>query len=360
MTLTVHFEPLPDLAVLAPRWQALEAASDASFFLGWTWMGSWLGSTGARPELMSVREGARDVALALVGRSMERRKFGSVPTLHLNEAGEARADRAFIEYNGLLVAAKEREAASRAVMSALLARKDWRALKLSGMAPGDPLLFQGTVRRRVLRDVSPVYYIDLNAVRAAGGDYLSLLSANSRSQIRRSFKDHGEAQISQATDSAQIDAWLTDMARLNRGRHADNAWDDEGFRAFARTIALNGLPTGDVELLRVDCGGALTGYLLNFVWRGRAMNYQSAFVEPAGPKSKPGLMCHAAAARRYAELGHAEYSLLAGKDRYKQSLATNQEELQWWTMERFSPTLELEALARKLIRRTRNPHNATS
>lgn len=360
MTLTVNFEPLPDLSLLAPRWRALEAVSGASFFLGWTWMGSWLSTTGARPELMSVRDGERDVALALVGRSMDRRKFGSVPTLHMNEAGEAQADRAFIEYNGLLVKAEERELASEAAMNALLARKDWRALKLSGMVPGDPLLFQGTVRRRVLRDVSPAYYIDLNAVRAAGGDYLSLLSANSRSQIKRSLKDHGEALITSATDIAQIDAWLTDMARLNNGRHADNAWDDESFRAFARTIALNGLTIGDVELLRVDCGGTLAGYLLNFLWRGRAMNYQSAFVEPAGPKSKPGLMCHAAAARRYAELGHGEYSLLAGKDRYKQSLATHQEELQWWTLERFSCALELEALARKLIRSVHSRTNPAS
>ena len=37
MALTAHFSRLPDAAELAPRWQALEAASEASFFLGWTW-----------------------------------------------------------------------------------------------------------------------------------------------------------------------------------------------------------------------------------------------------------------------------------------------------------------------------------
>ncbi|MEC7932040.1 MAG: CelD-like protein, partial [Pseudomonadota bacterium] len=39
------------------------------------------------------------------------------------------------------------------------------------------------------------------------------------------------------------------------------------------------------------------------------------------------------------------------KDRYKQSLATCEERLEWWVVERFSPRLELEALLRRLLRR---------
>ena len=57
-------------------------------------------------------------------------------------------------------------------------------------APDSPLL--GLPARRKLRvDAAPVYQADLDAVRAADGDYLSLLSSNTRSQIRRAMKDHG-------------------------------------------------------------------------------------------------------------------------------------------------------------------------
>jgi CelD/BcsL family acetyltransferase involved in cellulose biosynthesis len=202
-----------------------------------------------------------------------------------------------------------------------------------------------------LRDLSPAYAVDLAAVRSAKGDYLALLSSNTRSQIRRSFKEHGDATITCATSPEEIDAWLADMRRLNTGRHEDNAWEHEGFRYFAATIARAGLDTGEVELLRINCGGKLTGYLLNFRYRGRAMNYQSAFIAPSSSKSKPGLMCHATAVGRYAEQGLALYSLLAGKDRYKQSLATSEEVLEWWSLERFSHALEIEALARRLLRR---------
>lgn len=353
MMAVAAFSRLPDRAALTERWRALERRSDGGFFLGWTWTGSWLEATGATPELLAVTQGASDVALALVGRSIAPRLLGRAATLWLNQSGDPAMDRAFVEYNGLLCAAGDGDAAARAAMAAIERRKDWRVLRLSGVTPRSPLLDHGRFRRRVRGDVSPAYYIDLAAVRTAGGDYLSLLSSNTRGQIRRSARDYGAAapDIARAADPAQIDLWLAEMAALNAGRHADNAWDDPLFRRFARTIVRNGMDSGEVELLRITCGDTLLGLLINFVYRGRAMNYQSAFAPPPAPKGKPGLMCHAAAVERYARAGHAIYSLLAGKDRYKQSLATGEETLEWWTLERFAPRLEAEALARRLLKR---------
>lgn len=81
------------------------------------------------------------------------------------------------------------------------------------------------------------------------------------------------------------------------------------------------------------------------------MNYQSAFAVPRTAKSKPGLMCHAAAVTHYATRDLKHYSFLAGKDRYKHSLSTGAEELHWWVLERFDWRLEAEAVLRKLFRR---------
>lgn len=353
MTVTAQFAPLPDPDVLGVRWQALEARGDGDFFLGWTWIGNWLAVTGARPELLSVQADGVDVVLALVGRSMQKRLLGRQPALSLNQAGDAAADRGFIEYNGLLAARDAPAGAAASAIDALMRRKDWRLLRLAGVAAGSPLTRQGRVHRRVRTDVAPAYYIDLKAVRDAGGDYLSLLSANTRSQIKRSAKDHGggEPTVTVATDAAQVDAWLIEMQALNSGRHADNAWDDAGFRAFAKALVLRGLDNGEVELLRMSSGGHPLGLLLNFIYRGRAMNYQSAFAPPLTAKAKPGLMCHAAAVARYADAGCTLYSLLAGKDRYKQSLATGEETLEWWTLERLSLRLEAEAALRRIFRR---------
>lgn len=353
MTLTAAFQPLPALSDLASRWQALERrAPDASFFLGRTWMECWLKSSGSQPELLCVQHNGTDVALALFGRAMVPRPLGPVATLSLNQAGIPAQDRGFIEYNGLLIAADAPDGVEAVAMNAILQRNDWRVLHFAGVAPESRLLDHGHFRRRTRVDVSPAYFIDLASVRAADGDYLSLLSANSRSQIKRSSKDYGaQPSIAAASDAATIEEWLADMQSLNAGRHADNAWEDAGFRAFAKALCLRGRVNGEVELLRITAGEHLLGYLLNFLYAGRAMNYQSAFAQPPSPKAKPGLMCHAAAVTRYADAGLALYSLLAGKDRYKQSLATGHETLEWWTLERFSPRLEAEALLRKVLRR---------
>lgn len=357
MTLNATFAPLPDLDALAARWQMLEAraAHDgrSSFFLGWTWMRSWLSTSGATPELLSVQADGADVALAFIGRAMAPRLLGPMATLALNQAGVAAQDRGFIEYNGLLTAADAPDGVEAVAMEALQARNDWRALQIAGVATDSLLLASGKFRRRSRFDVSPAYFIDLGAVRDAKGDYLSLLSANTRSQIKRSAKDYGNVlpSIAVAHDEATATIWLTEMQALNAGRHSDNAWDDGGFRAFAEALVARGLTTGEVELLRITAGDALLGYLLNFVYRGRAMNYQSAFAPPLTSKAKPGLMCHAAAVNRYANAGLLLYSLLAGKDRYKQSLATGHETLEWWLLERFAPRLEAEALLRKVLKR---------
>lgn len=353
MAVTAHFSLLPDRDSLAARWQALEARGGGSFFTGWIWTGAWLDSYAIRPELLAVTDAAgKDVALALVGHAMAPRLLGRTATLSLNQSGDPAADRPFVEYNGLLTASGAEEAAMSAAVAAIDRRRDWRALRLSGIAPGSPLL--AVPHRRAVRvDASPVYQVDLDAVRAAQGDYLALLSANTRSQIRRAMKDRDGALpvIERAVDADRIAAWIAEMHALNGGRHADNAWDDVAFRAFVARLATMGLANGEVEMLRFADESGCVGLLVNFVYRGRAMNYQSAFAAPLTPKDKPGLLCHAAAVADYAPRGLSLYSLLAGKDRYKASLATCEEALEWWVLERFAPRLEAEALLRRLLRR---------
>lgn len=342
--------PLGDVAALGQRWRALHDRSLGSFFLSWHWMGPWLAATGAQPDVISVRDGDREIGLSLIGAERQRRLFGHAAVLRLNEAGDATADRAFIEYNGVLSAAGQEDMVAAAVAAYLRDDPAWQALLLCGVTRAEPLVDWVPSRRRVLVDQSPVYEVDLDQVRAAG-DYLDCLSANTRSQIRRARKDRGGAIMVERMAGTAIDPALADMARLNAGRHSDNAWDLPTFRAFVSALVHGGTADDAVDLLRMTAGDQLIGYLVNFVHRGRALNYQSAFVPPAGSKDKPGLLCHAAAVDRYVAAGHKVYSLLAGRDRYKQSLSTGFDTLYWWRIERFSWGQEAEYWLRRLLRR---------
>lgn len=358
MPLAARFEEIADIAAIERRWRTVEQAADApSFFLRWTWIGSWLGAMAAAgiplPRLLAIGDGQTDVALALIGEGRAQRLFGAVPAIRLNEAGDPEGNRPFIEYNGPLCRAGVESEAERAICAALNERKDWQVLYLSGVeSSAAPLPDLTGVRRRVPRDAAPVRFVDLAAVRARGGDYLALLSANTRSQIRRAMKEDGAGPtLERAEDAATIDLWLAEMHRLNAGKRKDNAWDSGFFRGFVARIARAGLADGSVDLLRLSVGTGVRGYLLNFIWAGQAMNYQSAFDGPLARKSKPGLTAHAAAVAHYAARDLARYSFLAGRDRYKQSLSTDADVLHWWTLERFDWRLEAEAMARRLLRR---------
>ncbi len=358
MPLAARFEEIADPAAIGPRWRAMEQAAQApSFFLRWTWIGSWLDTLAAAhiplPRLLAIAGADGDAALALIGEGRVRRLFGTVPAIWLNEVGHGEGNHGFIEYNGLLCRAGKEAQAGEAFCAALTERKVWRALHLSGIDPAAmPLPRMDGIRRRVLRDATPVRFVDLARVRGNGGDYLALLSASTRSQIRRAVKTQpANLAIDRADTDATIAAWLDDMRRLNAGKHRNNAWDSGFFRDFAGRIARAGLADGSVELLRLRAEGEATGYLLNFVWAGQAMNYQSAFTKPKSARAKPGLTAHAAAVAHYAARGLDRYSFLAGHDRYKQSLSTDADMLHWWTLERFDWRLEAEALARRLLRR---------
>src|SRR3546814_19607234 len=104
------------------------------------------------------------------------------------------------------------------------------------------------------------------------------------------------------------------MRALNTGRHADNAWEEPLFRPFAHELVIRGLANREVELLRITQRGHPPGYLLNFIYRGRAMTYISACTSAFSPNANTGLACHAPALTLYAAERLAIYSLLAGGD----------------------------------------------
>ena len=126
---------------------------------------------------------------------------------------------------------------------------------------------------------------------------------------------------------------------------------------FHRALLARGVPTGEVDLLRVAAGPRVIGYLLNLRAHCRVHAYQSGFdYANAGPHEKPGLTCHHAAVERARAMGDREYDFLAGDARYKRSLSTGSRDLHWltWTPQPSLPELALfhaEAALRRILRR---------
>jgi CelD/BcsL family acetyltransferase involved in cellulose biosynthesis len=232
------------------------------------------------------------VALALFNRV--RRGIGPA-VLYLGESGAAELDCPYVEQNGVLALAGRETELTEACLRAVAARYD---LVLSGVGDTD----LGSIRRstglaRIVRSQSSPF-VDLGALRRAGGDYLAGRSPNTRQQIRRSdrfYEQTGPIEIEQGASVAAAHAMLDELAVLHQA-----AWTARGrpgsfarpfFRRFHRELIAVAGPRAEVLLLKVSCSGTVIGILYNFYYRSKMLAYQSGFAYRQGEsQAKPGLI----------------------------------------------------------------------
>lgn len=323
--------PAPAARALEPEWRALLDRSDASFFLSWPWVETWLAHTSGPVHLVRVAREGETVALAL----LSERRLGLGPlalrTLHLHATGDPAADRVAIEYNDLLAARGFEVAARITLLDRLLGSGRRRGLRAVHLPMVDPCLeaaadAAGLRFRR--RAESRCAIVDLEAIRRFGADYFGRLSSSTRQQIRRAARLYGERgalAIEAAGDVAEALAWLEPLAALHearfRAKGLEGAFGVPGFLDFQRRLVARAWPEGTVELLRVRAGAEPIGYLYNFRWRGWVGYYTSGFVYEADNRLKPGLVAHWLAIERYLAEGARLYDFMAGESRYKASLA---------------------------------------
>jgi CelD/BcsL family acetyltransferase involved in cellulose biosynthesis len=367
----VAIEALPDRAVLAREWRDLEGRSDASFFTSWSWLGVWLASLQeiAQPRLLRARQDERTVGLALV---VERRalRYRVLPVRewHVNATGDQRLDALMIEYNDVLVDRDSVEPASvRAQMaSAIVADTRLDELHFAGVRRSDweKVALPGFHRAELERSCRGV---DLAEVRERG-EYLPLISANSRSKIRKALKDGaqiGALRFEVAADLPQADEMYDTMCRLHgqawTARGEPGAFANPFLLEFHRRLIRERLASGEIQLARVWAGEQVLGVLYGFIHRGRVFCYQSGFDFSLGPKQfKPGLVAHAMAIEFNARLGHAYYDFMAGDSQYKRSMGTRSDSLHWVVYQRDSLKFRLTNRLRELKRRLRPVRLATT
>jgi CelD/BcsL family acetyltransferase involved in cellulose biosynthesis len=318
--IVVRVSHVESFAELGARWRDLEHRAAPSFFQSWTWAGCLAAERFPDPVLVEATENGRTVALALFNRV--RRRVGPA-VLYLGESGTPELDCPYVEQNGVLAEAGREDELTRLCMRAVASRYD---LVLSGV--GHSVL--AAVRRsaalvRVGRSqASP--FVDLAALRAAGGDYLAERSANTRQQIRRSDRFYGPIAVEKAASVEAGQAMLDEMAVLHQAawiaRGESGSFARPFFRRFHRELIVAGVPRGEVSLLKFSCSETIIGILYNFHFRGRMLAYQSGFAYREGNfQAKPGLTCHHQAIKIALNQGSNIYDFLAGEGRYKRSLA---------------------------------------
>jgi len=328
--------PKSDMEDIEQVWCALAPYESESYFLSWGWVQTWLRMLplGTNLKLAVHFDYAGPKMAFFVGNARIRRHhILTSNAFYLNETGDPEYDQLFIEHN-CVVARSDAKVDILEVLSAL--PPNWEELYLSGLRAESPLLLLPapyTLRR--LRQ-SPSPFVELDRVRKVG-DYVTLLSSSTRSQIRRSYRlyaeEFGEVELDVAESESQAERFFAELVELHQRRWeqkgAAGAFANRFFHDFHRSLIHNRFETGEIQLLRVRAGRTTIGCLYNFVLGGVVYFYQSGFNYAGDNRLKPGFVTHTEAVRFNAAHGKQIYDFMGGSARYKNSLATSSRELVW-------------------------------
>ncbi len=339
MTLQL-LNPWTEREAVSATWRALSSAAAPSYFLSPGWVDTWLDHLppDAGVQLAVLRDGEGPAAAAFLGhaRVVRQRLFHSTAYL-LNQTGCRDVDQVYIEDNDFLC----RPGVNLSIRDLLAALPgEWEELYLSGV---DPRGAAGRMLDRVeapyqalIANRIPAPYVDLAAVAASGKDYLAALSSNTRSQIRRCYKQYearGPLTRDVAADTASALEIYDDLVKMHQHwwglRGQKGAFANPWFHDFHRSLVERRFASGEIQLVRVRCGAVTAGAVYNFVWNGRVFFYQSGFRPEEDNRLKPGFICHTEAIRHSLERGHAVYDFMASFDEYKVRMSTHQRELVW-------------------------------
>jgi len=349
---------LQDRGRIEAIWGTINGLSTTSFFLSWGWIENCLGSL---PESIPVRMAlisgdSKPVVAFFFGEKESRRKgiFKS-RGFFLNSTGSSLCDSLCIEYNSMPQLGN-RIPSFKEVLDLL--PEWWNEFFLPGL---DPSCFPGNclseipVPYKVLieSEVSSPY-VDLERVRNEG-DYLTLVSSNTRSQLRKAYRmlsGPNGLSLQAAADLGECMEIFGELVELHQktwaGRGQDGAFGPEYFCKFHRDLITKRFSHGEMQLLRVKSGSITVGCLYNFGHKGRVYFYQSGINYEMDEQLKPGLICQVEAIKYNANLGHAVYDFMAGDKRHRKSPSTHEGRLIWARIQKpsfpFRAEIKLRAL----------------
>lgn len=355
--IAVEIGPSASLRTTELLWRELEARASPSFFLSWTWIGTWLETAGVEPMLMMARSGGRVVGLGLLNGKRRRRLGLSWPALSLNEVGSVEQDCIMIEDNGFLAERGIEASVTAACLDHLAAAvPDWRELRLGGVPSTTMESAAGLGLPLRIEAMRPSHYVDLSA--SSGDGALASMSANARQQVNRSlrlYRERGEMVLRPSHSMDEALARFAELELLHQRRWAakgkPGAFGQPFFRRFHRALLERGHPAGAADVLRITVGARTLGLLYTFFHDGIAYAYQNGFEFETDARLKPGVVCHLLAIEHCRQAGLRRYCLLAGDSRYKRSLASGSYDLYWLSLRRPDLAFRLERLARRITGR---------
>ena len=350
-----------DTAALRNVWIDLEQRASITFFLSWFWIGTWVQLAGPPDFILVGRADGEIVCLGLLRRSVQwRHRFVRSRTLCLHETGNTDQDALYTEYNGFVSDRRFGDLGPHAIAflrrSVALGRFD--ELQIGGAVERDYDRVREAGHKTQLYARKSTAYVDLRAVREAGGEYLATVSANTRYQIRRALKiyeSRGPLSLQPARTTEEALRFFDELGVLHeeawqkRGR--GGAWRYPFLVAFQKRLIETAFDAGGIDIVRISCGETPIGYIHCFVRNGWIGSYLSGFAYEADNKIKPGLVSFYLYIEHKLKTGGEVFDFLAGDHRYKTSLGQPGPTMIWYRVQERRPLLLLEEALRRVKQR---------
>ena len=360
------YSPFTDFDMVESIWKYMLNKCDHSFFLSWGWIENWIHSLpqDSKVVLLVAKEKNMPLLAFFVGGPIDQiRKIIPVKTISLNATGIAEYDRLVIEYNAFLLSRSSAGCALKQILDNMPI--EWEEFLLPwldmSLCPGNCLTDELRPYHVLKRKESPSYYVDLEKIRDRNGDYLSLLSRNTRRQIRqaeRRYSEHGTIKFQIASTIDEGLKIYEEMAALNRqvwkNRGKDSVFNSEYFYVFHRNLIKKRFPNGEIQLVKLTCGEETIGCLYNFVCGKKIYCYQTGYTYRSDNKLKPGLLTNTKSIIYNSKIGNLTYDFLAGKGHDKRRLSTDNNKLEWIVIQKPYFKLRAERLLETLTDQLKN------
>lgn len=322
---------IPPLYQLETDWLALQAATIGSFFLSWSWIGTWLKLVIDTADLQLFRCYCDDelIAMTIVSHNnIKRRVFFQSRILTLNELTDNDWNM-FIEYNGVLAKPGHESFALERLLDSLNDTGNcWDEIQITNI-PQESYSRLRNSRELQTRDESsqPLWIAPLNTDTTADS-IISQMSKNRRWQIRRTFKEYekqGPLTVNVARDVDEALDYFEQMGVLHTQRWqrtgSNGAFSRPRWVEFHQNLIRQAFDRGEIQLLRITCGARAIGYLYNLLWRDTVHMLQSGFVTEQSNTLRPGYVSHILAMQLNAQQGAQQYDFMIGDSEYKRTLA---------------------------------------
>lgn len=322
-----------DFKELKQVWSELEAKADASFFLSWSYIETWVNTLGVNSALLRVTDSNGTVGLVFYCTHTTRKHGIKTHQIWLNRTGDPQKDQIWSEFNDVLCL-RGREESVRSFMLSYLERHfphiDEFVLGVSKSSIKNTPIPNALMQRIIWESNS--YSLPLFDKYAKSDEYLSTLSKNTRHQIKRTQKileKNGPVTLIAASSIEEALDTFDAAGELHKQRwpSTQSGFNNQDFTQFHRALITNAFSQGTVDLLTMKVGETPICYLYNFIYKNYVYFYLSGIQYSPDNRVKPGLLVHSLAIKHYAKRGMKVYDFMGGSSQYKQSLSHQTESL---------------------------------